>query len=127
MQVSSRNLHFFLRISNIFRTFAVAKVSNRNNAGMIFVDKKDKVYTMSVQSLDGLVLFLQNTLSEENQRWVASRLARAIDRPMYSVSELEQRIASSNEDIASGRVYSDEYVDQLMDNFVESHSLSEAV
>ena len=94
---------------------------------MIFVDKKDKVYTMSVQSLDGLVLFLQNTLSEENQRWVASRLARAIDRPMYSVSELEQRIASSNEDIASGRVCSDEYVDQLMDNFVESHSLSEAV
>lgn len=64
---------------------------------------------------------LAQSLSLDNQKWLANKLHESIERqeeslPPYTMEELDARIDEALEDIKAGRVYSSEEVHRMMEN-----------
>ena len=71
---------------------------------------------MSAVVLQGLLDYLRSTLTIDNRRWLAAHLVEPSEiLEPYTSEELRTRIETAEADIAAGRYYSEEEMEELMD------------
>lgn len=77
---------------------------------------------MSETTLTNLLNFLYGTLSPKDMRWVAEQLieqANAEELKPYTIEELHERIAKSEQDYAEGKYHTHEDVMKMLDEELE--------
>ena len=71
---------------------------------------------MSAVVLQGLLDYLRSTLTMDNRQWLAAHLIEpAEDLKPYTREELIARIEEAEADIAAGRCYTEEEMEEFMD------------
>ena len=81
--------------------------------------------SMSTTALQNILLGIQaHNLTAANMRWLAERLLEAADseeiiRP-YTINELENRIAKSENDVVTGRTYAADDAHRIMQQTIGS-------
>ena len=94
---------------------------SRNHAEIF----KNNAY-MSAVVLQGLLYYLRSTLTIDNRRWLAAHLVEPSEiLEPYTSEELRTRIETAEADIAAGRYYSEEEMEDLMDKALAELKQSE--
>ena len=78
---------------------------------------------MAQETLNGLLQYVLLTLPLEDKVWFSQQMEQDIRRMQAEQEEIDlidQALDLSLEDVASGRVYTQEQAHQMMDDFVKS-------
>ena len=84
---------------------------------------------MAQETLNGLLQYVLLTLPLEDKVWFKQQMEQDILRSQaeqHEIDMIDQAIDMSLEDIAAGRVYTQEQAHQMMDEFVKSKIQSAA-
>ena len=82
---------------------------------------------MSAVVLQGLLSYLQATLSVDNRQWLAAHLVEPVENAKpYTKEELIARVEEAEADIAAGRFYTEEEVEKEVDKIMEGWREAEA-
>ncbi len=75
---------------------------------------------MAQETLNGLLQYVLITLPLEDKVWFAQQMVADIHRQQIVEDEyLRQALERSRQDIAAGKVYTQEQAHQMMDDFVK--------
>lgn len=75
---------------------------------------------MSTEALNSLLVYLRETLSYDNRKWLSERLVETETHTLrqMTMEEIDHRINQAETDIAAGRVISNDDMMALINDFV---------